>query len=369
MLDIKYVLNNIEEVKKGLSNRNKLVVLDEVLGLNEQRKQLQREFDDLRSQQNQKSKEIALLKKEKKDAQSLIDEMQNVAAKVKEIGQKQTEIESCLNDKMLGIPNIPHETVPVGIDEHGNKVVREWGEIKKIDFAPKEHWQLGEELRQLDFERAARLAGARFAILRGNLARLERALVNFMLDVHSANGYEEILPPLLVNANALLGTGQLPKFEEDLFKTTLGYYLIPTAEVPVTNIYREEVLSAGDLPKKFCAYTPCFRSEAGAAGKDTRGLIRQHQFNKVELVHLSTPADSFTHLEELTKNAESILQKLELPYRTVALCTGDMGFSSAKTYDIEVWLPGQNAYREISSCSNCTDFQARRMNLRFKDSE
>jgi len=368
MLDLKWLLDNTDAVKTALKHRNSDLSLDGILELNNRRKTLQQEFDNLRAVQNQKSKEIATLQKDKKDAKAVIDEMQSVAKRVKEIGPEQTEVEEKLRQILLTLPNIPQASVPVGADEHANVVVREWGGKPEFTFTPREHWDLGEKLGLLDFERGAKIAGARFTLYRGALAKLERALSHFMLDVHTReHGYEEILPPYLVNADSALGTGQLPKFEDDLFKTTTGYYLIPTAEVPVTNIYRGETLLVTDLPKHMCAHTPCFRSEAGSAGKDTRGLIRQHQFNKVELVKIVRPENSEAELEALTLDAEKILQLLGLSYRTIVLCTGDMGFGSAKTYDIEVWLPGQNAYREISSCSNFEAFQARRMNTRFKD--
>lgn len=368
MLDIKYVIENTEAIKVALKNRNANVSLDAILEFNEKRKALQHEFDELRALQNQKSKEIALLKKDKKDAQAVIDEMQAVASRVKELSAQQTASEESLKPLLLSLPNLPDASVPVGANAEQNQIVRTWGDIPQLSFKAREHWEIGESLGLLDFERAAKMSGARFALYRGALARLERSLIQLMLDVQTRDhGYEEILPPFLVNADALTGTGQLPKFEEDLFKTTSGLYLIPTAEVPLTNIHREEVLAAKDLPKKFCAYTPCFRSEAGSYGKDMKGLIRQHQFNKVELVKLVTPENSFDELEAMVRDAEKILQLLKIPYRVLLLCTGDMGFSSVKTYDIEVWLPGQNSYREISSCSHCGDFQARRMSTRFKD--
>jgi seryl-tRNA synthetase len=367
MLDIKWICENADKVRTALKNRNKEAPLDKLLAVNEQRKKCQLDFDTLRAEQNQKSKEIGIAKKEGRDVAPIMESMQDMSKRVKDLGLKQTELEDELKQIALQIPNMPHESVPVGKDEHDNKEVRRWGEPRQFSFKPKEHWELGEKLGLLDFERAAKIAGSRFVIYRGALAKLERALTHFMLDVHTReHGYEEILPPYLVNANAATGTGQLPKFEEDLFKTTSGYYLIPTAEVPVTNIHMEEILNETDLPKYFTAFTPCFRSEAGSYGKDVKGLIRQHQFNKVELVKLVTPETSYEELDKLTANAEKILQKLGLPYRTVALCTGDMSGNSAKTYDIEVWLPGQNAYREISSCSNFEAFQARRMNTRFR---
>jgi len=367
MLDIKFVLNNMDQVEEALKTRGMEMSLQGLVALNEERKEFQKKFDDMRALQNQKSKEIADLKKQKKDAQKIIDEMQEVARRLKGVGVKQAEVEKKIEDILLTVPNIPHESVPVGKSEEDNTLVREWGDKKEFAYKPKEHWELGENLGMLDFERAAKIAGSRFALYRGALAKLERALIHFMLEIHTKeHGYEEVIPPFLVNADSLTGTGQLPKFEEDLFKTTMGYYLIPTAEVPVTNIYRGENVKAEDLPIKFCSFTPCFRSEAGSYGKDVKGLIRLHQFNKVELVKLTSPETSYDELDALTADAEKILQLLGLPYRTMILCTGDMGFGAAKTYDIEVWLPGQNRYREISSCSNCEGFQARRMKTRFK---
>src|SRR3989338_3825703 len=293
--------------------------------------------------------------------------MQKVAERLKEIGPEQRSVEEKLKGLSLQLPNKPHKSVPVGKTPEDNRVERIWGEKPKFNFTPKDHVEIGEKLGILDFERAAKIAGSRFAIYKGLGASLERALINFMLDLHTKeHGYIEVLPPFMVNAKALVGTGQLPKFESDLFKTTDGYYLVPTAEVPLTNIYQDEILKEEDLPISLTAYTPCFRSEAGSYGKDVKGLIRQHQFNKVELVKFSHTDHSYENLEKLTKNAETVLQKLELHYRVVTLCTNDMGFAAAKTYDLEVWLPSQNTYREISSCSNCEDFQARRMMARYK---
>ena len=294
--------------------------------------------------------------------------MREVSSKIKELDKEKAGYEEKLNSILMEIPNIPHPSVPIGKNEEDNTLVKEVGEPVKFDFEPKAHWDLGENLGILDFERAAKIAGARFPLYMGAGSRLERALINFMLDIHTTeHGYREILPPFMVNRKSMTGTGQLPKFEEDLFKLEgWDYYLIPTAEVPVTNIFQDEVLNGEDLPIYFTAYTPCFRSEAGSYGKDTRGLIRQHQFNKVELVKFALPENSYEELETLLKNAETILERLELPYRVITLCTGDLGFSSAKTYDIEVWMPYQNKYREISSCSNFEDFQARRANIRFK---
>ncbi len=369
MLDIKWIAENTDLLKTALANRNTSFDLDSVLGLYDQKKKLQQEFDSLRSQQNVTSKEIAQVQKAGGDASAIKATMQTVAERIKTIGPEMADTEEKLNALLLVIPNIPHASVPVGKDEHANKEVRKVGTPRVFDFEPVDHADLGEKLGILDFERGAKIGGSRFTLYRGIGARMERALIQFMLDVHTEeHKYEEIWPPLLVNAESMKGTGQLPKFEEDLFKTTDGRYLIPTAEVPVTNIFRDEILREEDLPIKFCSYTPCFRSEAGSYGKDVKGLIRQHQFNKVELVTFSHPDKSYEVLESLTGHAETILKKLELPYRTITLCTGDMGFGSAKTYDIEVWLPAQKAYREISSCTNFEDFQARRMQIRFKDS-
>lgn len=336
--------------------------------LEARRKQLQKEFDDLRAEQNRASQEIAARKRAGQDVSDLLAKMQSVAARLKELKAEQQSVAGDLTSFNLESPNQRHSSVPIGKSSEENRVERIWGKLPKFDFAPKDHTALGETLGILDFERAAKIAGARFCLYKGLGAKLERALINFMLDLHtSKNGYTEILPPFLANTKTLTGTGQLPKFEGDLFKTTDGYYLIPTAEVPLTNIYQDEILDAKDLPISLTAYTPCFRSEAGSYGKDVKGLIRQHQFNKVELVKFAHPEKSYEDLEKLTKDAESILQKLGLHYRVVTLCTGDIGFAAAKTYDLEVWLPGQNAFREISSCSNCEDFQARRANIRWRE--
>lgn len=370
MLDIKWIEKNLDSLKTALQNRNQDIHLDSILALNDKRKKLQLEFETLKAEQNSQSKEIARLQREKIDAKPLLAEMKILSDRIKSFGPAQTEVEKELDNLLSVIPNIPHSSVPVGNDADGNQLARQWGDIKKMDFTPKEHWELGENLGILDFERGTKIAGARFTLYRGLGAKLERALINFMLDVHTKeHGYEEVLTPFMANAESLYSTGQLPKFEQDLFKTETGHYLIPTAEVPVTNIYRDEILKEEQLPVKMCAYSPCFRSEAGSYGKDVKGLIRQHQFNKVEIVKLSHPDHSYQELEDLTQNAEVILQKLDLPYRVMSLCTGDMGFSSAKTYDIEVWLPGQNSFREISSCSNFEDFQARRAKIRFKDKD
>lgn len=335
--------------------------------LDKRRKEIQKEFDQLRAKQNEVSKEIVALKKSGQSTDSLLKAMQVVAERIKILKAEQADVEGNLQSAHLLVPNHRHSSVPVGNTSADNRVERVWGNKPEFSFIPKDHTDLGEALGILDFERAAKVAGSRFAVLKGMGAKLERALINFMLDLHtSEHAYTEVLPPFMVNAKALTGTGQLPKFEEDLFKTTAGYYLVPTAEVPLTNLYQDETLKEEDLPISLTAYTPCFRAEAGSYGKDVKGLIRQHQFNKVELVKFAHPDHSYEALEELTGHAEKVLQKLGLHYRVITLCTGDIGFSAAKTYDIEVWLPGQNAFREISSCSNCEDFQARRANIRFK---
>lgn len=367
MLDLKSVLGNLEVVKAALARRGQSLDFRPLESLNHSRKALQQQFDQLRNQQHQASIEIARLKKAGQSTDTVIASMQTIAEQIKGAQTHLTEVEEALSTFLLQIPNIPHASVPEGKDNAANPVARTWGTTPTFGFTPKEHWEIGEALGILDFNRAAKLTGARFALYLGAGAQLERALINFMLDLHTKeHGYTETLPPFLVNAKTLTGTGQLPKFEGDLFKTTAGYYLVPTAEVPVTNIHADETLAETDLPRRYTAYTPCFRSEAGSYGKDVKGLLRQHQFNKVELVSIAHPDHSYEELERLTSNAEMVLQRLELHYRVVTLCTGDMGFSAAKTYDLEVWLPGQEAYREISSCSNCEDFQARRANIRFK---
>ncbi len=368
MLDLKYIRNNIETIKTMLKNRNNDLDISVFESIDAERREKLSEVEALRSRRNTVSEEIAVMKKNGEDASSLISDMKEVSARIKEIETGMGEIQEKLDQLVMVIPNVPHETVPVGRDENDNPVVRIWGEKRDFDFEPLSHWDIGENLGILDFNRAAKLAGARFALYKGAGSRLERALINFMLDIHTTeHGYTEILPPFMVNSASMTGTGQLPKFEEDLFKIQgSDHYLIPTAEVPVTNIHRDEILREEELPIYYTAYTPCFRSEAGSYGKDTRGLIRNHQFNKVELVKFCRPDNSYDELEKLTLNAEEILKRLELPYRVITLCTGDMGFSSAKTYDLEVWLPGQQLYREISSCSNFEDFQARRAGIRFK---
>jgi len=367
MLDIKFIRENMSVLENALKKRNSDLSLSGLLESETKRRDLIKEVEVLRSKRNAVSEEIGKLKKEKKDASSLIAEMKDVADNIKTLDVQLKEIEEEITAQLLIVPNIPHDSVPVGKDETENIEVRIWGTPRPFDFNPLNHWDIAESLDIIDFDRASKITGARFSLMKGAGARLERSLMNFMLDLNTSKGYREVFPPILVNRDSMTGTGQLPKFEMDLFKTVEpDYYLIPTAEVPVTNIHRDEILNESDLPVYYTAYTPCFRREAGAYGKDTRGLIRQHQFNKVELVKFSKPEDSYNELEKLTADAEDVLQKLELPYRVVSLCTGDIGFSSAKTYDLEVWLPGQQKYREISSCSNFEDFQARRAKIRFK---
>ena len=368
MLDLKFVRSNLETIQEMLENRGYDLNIARFQELDRERRMRLSELEELRHRRNEVSEQIASLKKSKKDASHLILEMKEVSADIKEKEKDIAVFIEELDRLLMVIPNMPHESVAVGKDETDNPVVRTWGERREFPFEPQAHWDIGESLGILDFPRAAKIAGARFSLYKGSGARLERALINFMLDIHTKeHGYTEILPPFMVNSDSMTGTGQLPKFEQDLFKIQgWDYYLIPTAEVPVTNIHRDEILSEEDLPIFYVSYTPCFRSEAGSHGKDTRGLIRQHQFNKVELVKFTRPDDSYDELENLTRNAEEILRRLELPYRVVSLCTGDLGFSAAKTYDLEVWLPGQGLYREISSCSNFESFQARRAKIRFK---
>ena len=370
MLDIKLIRSNPEKVKEALEKRKEKINLDEILELDQKRRELLSETDSLKEKRNTVSEEIGKLKREKTDAREKILAMREVSTKIKELDTQMKEIEEKINHVLLEIPNLPHESVPVGEDEKDNVEVRKWGEPREFDFTPLPHWDIGEALNILDFERGAKVASARFTVLKGMAAKLERALINFMLDLHTnEHGYKEIFPPFLVNAETMTGTGQLPKFESDLFKCENGLYLVPTAEVPLTNLHRQEILNDDDLPLYYAAYTACFRKEAGSYGKDVRGLIRQHQFNKVELVKFCRPEDSYQELETLTINAEEVLKRLEIPYRVIVLCTGDMGFSAAKTYDIEVWLPAQGRYREISSCSNCEDFQARRAMIRYRSKE
>ena len=368
MLDSKFIREQLDALKAALARRGANIDLTPVTELDAERRKYMYQADELRAAQNVASQEIAAMKKAKQDASEAIAAMKSVSDQIKELEEKLRDLDLALRDQVLGIPNIPDESVPDGKSDADNRVERTWGTPRQFEFTPKDHVDIGTALGILDFERATKITGARFSLGIGAGARLERALINFMLDIHTGeNGYTEVLPPFIVNSESLTGTGNLPKFGEDLFKLeNADRYLIPTAEVPVTNIHRDEILPVESLPIRYVAYTPCFRSEAGSYGKDTRGMIRQHQFNKVELVVFTLPEDSCTEHERLTSNAESILQRLELPYRVCCLCAGDLGFASAKTYDLEVWLPGQSAYREISSCSNFTDFQARRAAIRFK---
>ncbi len=368
MLDIKFVRQHFETVLEALKKRGQAYDLDEFPGCDAKRRTVLSEVEELKRERNEASDRIALMKRDKQDASELIVRMKAVSQKIKTLDEELSRHEQALHAILMRIPNLPHPDVPVGQSSEDNPVVRTFGVPTSFGFEALPHWEIGETLGILDFERAAKIAGARFALYWGLGARLERALINFMLDIQTKqNGYLEVLPPFMANRASMTATGQLPKFEEDLFKLEgWDYYLVPTAEVPVTNIHQGEILEEEALPLLYTAYTPCFRSEAGSYGKDTRGLIRQHQFNKVELVKFTTPETSYEELEKLLDNAETILRRLDLPYQVVELCTGDLGFSSAKTYDIEVWMPGQQKYREISSCSNFEDFQARRGNIRFK---
>jgi seryl-tRNA synthetase len=372
MLDLRFVRENSEQVRAGLARRGMAFDLTDFLDNDEKRRTALQEIEKLRRSRNEVSEEIGRLKKAGQDAGDKVAEMRSVGDKITAIENIIRDAEETQRNILLVIPNIPHATVPDGRSENDNRELRRWSpqgeEPPKFSFEPKPHWDLAEYLDIIDFDRAAKITGARFALYKGLGARLERALINFMLDLHTGeHGYLEVLPPFMVNKASMTATGQLPKFEEELFRVENGaYYLIPTAEVPVTNIHRDEVLPEESLPALYTAYTPCFRREAGSYGKDTRGLIRQHQFNKVELVKFSKPENSYDELEKLTANAEEVLKRLGLSYRVIELCTGDIGFSAAKTYDIEVWLPGQQRYREISSCSNFEDFQARRGNIRYK---
>ena len=368
MLEAKYIRDHLEEVRGRLAQRGGAIDFDRFVALDSDRRKTIQEWERLRALQKKVSDEVSLKKRKGEDAADLISEMKKVAQELKALDGVVEEKEKALQDFLLTVPNVPHPSVPVGKDSVDNMEVRRWGEIPTFSFEPKPHWDLGEDLGILDFKTGAKIAGARFTLYLGPGARLERALINFMLDLHTReHGYREVLPPFMVNRVTMTGTGQLPKFEEELFKVEgTDYFLIPTAEVPVTNIHQDEVLEEASLPLYYTAYTPCFRKEAGSYGKDTRGLIRQHQFNKVELVKFSKPENSYEELEKLLDNAEEVLRRLGLPFRVVNLCTGDLGFSSSKTYDIEVWLPGQNTFKEISSCSNFEDFQARRAKIRYR---
>ena len=368
MLDLKFVREHFEEVKERIGRRGQAIDWGFFAALDAERRAIIQEAEGLRAQRNWVNDLIATKKKKKEDASAEISQMKDVSNRIKELESRLSEKEESLRERMLVIPNLPHESVVVGQGDAENKEMRKWGEIPVFSFQPKAHWDIGEELGILDFNRGAKITGARFTLYMGMGARLERALINFMLDLHTTqHGYCEVLPPFMVNRKTMTGTGQLPKFEEDLFKLCdPDYFLIPTAEVPVTNIHQDEILTEDALPLYYTAYTPCFRKEAGSYGKDTRGLIRQHQFNKVELVKFATPETSYKELEKLTGNAEKVLQLLKIPYRVVMLCTGDLGFSASLTYDLEAWLPGQGVYKEISSCSNFEDFQARRANIRYR---
>jgi len=368
MIDIKMIRNNFAEVERALQKRQLTGILEDLLEKDKERKEIMLKAEELKRYRNQASQEVGVLKKKGLDATEIQDKVREIGNQIKILDEQVREIEKEINSILLRIPNLPDESVPVGPDENSNVEIRRWGTPRKFDFEPQAHWDIGSNLDILDFERAAKLSGARFVVYKNWGAKLERALVNFFLDIHtSQHGYQEILTPFMVSDQCMVGTGQLPKFAEDMFKIEgQDMYMVPTAEVPLTNLYREEIIDADKLPIYLTAYTPCFRAEAGSAGRDTRGIIRLHQFNKVELVKIVAPENSFAELEKLTRDAEEVLQMLELPYRVVLLSSGDMGFSSAKTYDLEVWMPSYNAYKEISSCSNCTDFQARRANIRYR---
>jgi len=368
VLDPRIIREKPELLRQKLKDRGAAFDVDGLLNLEAERRRLLGELERLRARKNALSEEVGRRKRAGEDAAALVAEAAGIDPALKGLTEQHQKAQEQFDALLLTVPNLPHESVPVGPDAAANREVRRWGEPRRFAFTPKPHWEVGEALGILDFERGARLAQTRFAVLTGSGARLERALINFMLDLHTReHGYTEVFPPLLVNAAAMTGTGQLPKFEEELFKTREeGLYLIPTAEVPLTNLHRGEILPPGTLPRKYTAATPCFRREAGSYGKDVRGLIRQHQFNKVELVKFTLPEDSYQELERLTQDAEEVLKRLNLPYRVIVLCTADLGFSSAKTYDLEVWFPSQRLYREISSCSNFEDFQARRAHIRYK---
>ncbi len=372
MLDLKRIRTNPEEIKKALANRGEdfdVSVIDELISLDEERRKILVQVETLKGKRNQVSSEIPKKKKAGEDVTAIMAEMRELGDEIKEFDAKTNEIDERIKYIMLRIPNIPHPSVPEGESDEDNVEIKRWGEPTKFDFEPKAHWDLGTDLNILDFERGGKIAGSRFTIYKGLGARLERSIINYFLDKHtSENGYTEVLPPYMVNRDSMTGTGQLPKFEEDAFKVeNNGYFLIPTAEVPVTNMYRNEVLAGEDLPLKYAAYSACFRAEAGSAGRDTRGLVRQHQFNKVELVKFCKPEQSYEELDKLVADAESVLQGLGLPYRIVRICKGDLGFTAAIKYDIEVWMPSYNRYVEISSCSNFEDFQARRANIKYRE--
>jgi len=371
MLDLRWIRSNPDEVRKFLADRNNDMDIGPLLAMDEEKRALLTETEDLKARRNEGSKKVGAAKARGGDAAPIMEEMRSLGERVKEIDARIAELDAGISDMLLSIPNRPHDSVPVGKDENDNPEVRRWGEPKRFAFEPKAHWDIGEALGILDFEKGASLSQSRFTVLKGMGARLERALLNFMLDLHTEkHGYREIQPPFMVNSKTMTGTGQLPKFADDLYKCENDdLWLIPTAEVPLTNLHADEILEESMLPLYYTAYTPCFRREAGAYGRDVRGMLRQHQFDKVEMVKITTPGESYGELEKLTDNAEEVLRALGIPHRTICLCTGDMGFGSSKTYDVEVWLPSQDKYREISSCSNCEDFQARRMNTRFRQKD
>lgn len=367
MLDIRRIRQNPQELIDALEKRNSAIDLSGFLAREEERRALMTETEALKARRNEESKRIAQIKREGGDAQPIMDEMRKLGDEIAAADAKMKEIEEYINQFMLRLPNYPLDSVPVGRDDRDNVEQRRWGEPRNFPWEPKAHWDIGTDLKILDFDAAAKISGARFTVYRGLGARLERAVINFFMDTHAADGYTEVLPPYMVTRETMTGTGQLPKFEEDAYKVDQDTFLIPTAEVPVTNLYREMILDGKELPIRHCAYSACFRAEAGSAGRDTRGLIRQHQFNKVEMVKITKPEQSDEELESMTRQAEKVLQLLGLPYRVVCLCTGDMGFSAGKTYDIEVWMPSYGRYVEISSCSNCWDFQARRAGIRYRE--
>lgn len=368
MLDVRYIAENLEEVKTALANRSGVYDPDKVARLYNRKREILKEVEVMKATRNKESEQIAIKKKQKLDATEDIKRMKELGDKIKILDEELATIEPELKEAVLSVPNIPHPSVPVGKEETDNVEIRKFSQPTTFDFEPKPHWEIGEKLGIIDAATGGKIAGARFTVMKGLGARLERSVYNFMLNTHTEAGYEEIFPPFMVNRESMYGTGQLPKFEEDAFSVkNNGFFLIPTAEVPVTNMLRGDIVEGDKLPLKYCAYTACFRAEAGSAGRDTRGLIRQHQFNKVELVEFCKPEDSLDELEKLTASAENILKLLKLPYRVVALCTGDIGFSSAKTFDIEVWMPSYNRYVEISSCSDFMDYQARRMNIKYRE--
>ena len=368
VLDMKFVRDHLDEVRQMLVNRNNSLNLDDFSSLEKKRRDILAEVEQLKGKRNTVSKQVSIMKKNGENTDAIVAEMRSVGDRISALDGELKEVEERLRDILLHIPNMPKEDVPIGKDDTENPEVRKWGTPREFSFEPKEHWDIGADLDILDADRAAKVTGARFTFYKGLGARLERACINFMMDIHAnKHGYTEMLAPYIVNRDSMIGTGQLPKFAEDMFKLEgMDYYLVPTAEVPTTNYHREEILDGAKLPEYYSAYTACFRAEAGSAGRDTRGLIRQHQFNKVELIKFVKPENSWDELESMVDAAEDVLRVLELPYHVVQLCTGDMSFTSAKTYDIEVWFPAQNRYREISSCSNCTDYQARRANIKFR---